>query len=354
MQANETDVREELIVPFLMELGYQRGSSNNISREFSIKYSKMQLGREKVNDPVLRGIPDYVLSVTGSGRWVLEVKRPNCSLDGQVVGQALSYAKHPEVSACYAVITNGIRLKVFAAHQVVDDDPILECAITDPQQLAMSTTGYLSPSAIRRKCKLPPVAAGDPIAEGFANYVNVRGGSALYQKSSFAVSETLPPEIAKEIATELDRRTSFLNGHRANILSGTVKRDDNSRIVAKLEFGTDRDELKKFALQKGFLDVDYVCLDNFISTDSDSPSTFDIVGGFDIEMGEVVYDVVQRQTMEMGFPQTTRYSGSASGFLSGDAFSGQFSISYEIIMTAPFGVIEYWIHSEGSFSVVFE
>lgn len=352
--ANETDVREDFVVPLLNSLGYKRGSANNIMREYSIKYSKEQLGREKSSDPLLRGVPDYVLSITGSGRWVLEVKRPNCALDEKVIGQALSYAKHPEVSASYAVVTNGIRLKIFSAHQVATDQPVLECAVVDPEQVAMSTTGYLSPQAIRRNCKLPIIAVGEPLAVGFNNFASIRRGVSLYERNTFQIAPHLPPVVTATLRPELETRMNFLNGHKGNILGGSVRRDSNARIVAKLEFGTDREELAKFAMQKGLLDVEYICLDNHISTDPASPSTFDIVGGYKTEVGEPVYDVIHRQTLEMGFPQSISYTGSAVGSLKDEAFIGTFSMRFDFELTTPLCKVPYSVLSEGSFQVFFE
>jgi hypothetical protein len=72
--ANETDVREEVATPLLSALGCSRGTRNDILREYSMAYDRKFLGRKKNNDPPLRGRADYVLSVAGAGRWVLEIK----------------------------------------------------------------------------------------------------------------------------------------------------------------------------------------------------------------------------------------------------------------------------------------
>lgn len=110
--ANETDVREEIASPFLAVLGYKRGTCNDIARELVLTYERQFLGTKKPTDPPLRGRADYVLTVIGAGRWVLETKAPNEPIDGDAIEQAMTYARHPEVSASYSVVLNGVRLTV--------------------------------------------------------------------------------------------------------------------------------------------------------------------------------------------------------------------------------------------------
>ena len=66
---NEADVREEVIAPLIKAMGYRTGTEHNVLRELSLTYSRVQLGREKANDPPLRGKADYVLEAGGRVRW---------------------------------------------------------------------------------------------------------------------------------------------------------------------------------------------------------------------------------------------------------------------------------------------
>lgn len=88
--ANETDVREEIATSLLAALGYQHGTANNIARELPLSYSHKFLERNTATDPPLRGRADYILSVIGAARWVLEVKAPNEDIDADAIDRALS------------------------------------------------------------------------------------------------------------------------------------------------------------------------------------------------------------------------------------------------------------------------
>ncbi len=130
-EANETDVREEIATPLLTALGYERGTSNDIAREPSLTYERQFLGRKKPTDPPLRGRADYVLSVMGAGRWVLEIKAPNEPIDVDAIEQAISYGRHPEVSASYAVVLDGTRLTVHHTTQRSIDPPLVDLSVVD-------------------------------------------------------------------------------------------------------------------------------------------------------------------------------------------------------------------------------
>lgn len=348
---NETDVREDLIVPFLNELGYKRGTANDVGREVSLKYEKEFLGRKKATDPTLRGRADYILSVVGAGRWVLEVKGPNDELDSEVVGQALSYAKHPEVSATFAAITNGIRLKIFSTNQTAFDEPILDCAVTTPEELAFAVTGFLSPQAIRRKCTPLKVDSGTPLAIGFPSEVAVVGGTVSYQDFSYTLGKSVPPSLRTQVGGDLERRLGFLRGYVATIASGQVYRDNNSRIIANILINLHHNELNEFSKVKGFNERDYICLDGTISNDKDQPSTFDIVGEVNVLGDEVIYDVSRASLVQAGFETNQAYSGHATGFVDEDRFVGSFDLYFLVVTKTPIGNIDYSVNCSGHFEV---
>ena len=349
--ANETDVREDLVVPFLSELGYKRGTANDIMRELFVSYPKESLGRKKPTDPTLRGRADYVLSVIGAGRWVLEVKSPSEQLDSEVIGQALSYAKHPEVSASYVVTTNGIRLKIHSASQTAMDEPLLECAVECPSSLAFAVTGLLSPKAIRRNCTPPIVGIGAPLAVGFPAEVSIVGGRITYETADFRLDQATPKPFRQMIENELESRMGLLRGYVASVSNGKVYRDQNSRIIANICISMHREEMNVFSHNKGFQERDYICLDSSISTSADVPSVFDIVGDVNIDGAEVVYDVSTSSMVEAGFETNHYYSGTAAGYIKEESFLGSFEIKYRVTVNTPMLPISYYLSTTGRFTV---
>ena len=101
---NEATVREEIISPLLRVLGYDIQSYFSIEREKPIRL----LGRNN--------FLDYNLTLWSKSFWLIEAKRPS-SIDEDFsasdIGQALSYAVHPEINAALVVLCDGRRISVF-------------------------------------------------------------------------------------------------------------------------------------------------------------------------------------------------------------------------------------------------
>jgi type I site-specific restriction endonuclease len=178
--ANETDVREEVATPLLSALGYERGMRNDILRELTLSYGRVFLGRKKNNNPPLRGRADYVLSVTGAARWVLEIKAPKEEITQETIEQAISYARHPEVSVTYAAILNGKRFVVMHNSQRSTDEPLVNIDVSSPHELAERVRGLLSPASIKRDCSPPIVDLRRPLVDGFRANANITGGVLIY------------------------------------------------------------------------------------------------------------------------------------------------------------------------------
>jgi Type I restriction enzyme R protein N terminus (HSDR_N) len=322
--ANETDVREEIATPLLAALGYQRGTANDIAREQPLSYSRKFLGRKKATDPPLRGRADYILSVIGVARWVLEVKAPNEDIDADAIDQALSYARHPEVSAFYAVVLNGRRLTVHRMSQWPTDPPLADLEVTDPQELASRLQSLLSPAAIRRDCSPPMVDLAQPLAEGLRSYAAVCGGQIQHRDFKFAINTSLPPQQLAQL-NEMGRR---LNGLIVAVTGGVVRRDENSRIRAKLAWSAPHDALVQFALDKKLMDVEFIALAEQISVDPEHPTVFDMISEVAVAPGDVMFDIVRWQTQTAGIAMHMQYQSQATGFIADGAFKGTYDARY--------------------------
>lgn len=322
--SNETDVREEIAVPLLAALGYERGTANDISREVTLIYERVSLGRKKSTDPPLRGRADYILSVAGAGRWVLETKAPQEPIDIDAIEQTITYARHPEVAAAYSVVLNGKRLIVHHTSQKSTDSPRIDLAVTTPRAMAQQLEGILSPAAIRRDCSPPLVDLGLPLADGLRSSANIRGGNIFYVDSRWSCNAQLPPNVVDQL-NEICRR---MIGFRATVTGATVARDDQSRIRAKLSWAMPHDALLKFALDKRLLDIEYVALDERISSTPDTPTVFDIIGAIKIQDGEQIFDLMRWRSEAVGLTTQLQYQGQAAGYIADRVFQGSLNVKY--------------------------
>lgn len=105
----EDSVREIVILPLLRELGYE---SDDIERSVSLAHPFLRVGSR--NRPVTL-IPDYVLKSNGTRAWVLDAKSPRESVtSSEHIGQAFSYAIHPEINANFFALCNGLQLAIYS------------------------------------------------------------------------------------------------------------------------------------------------------------------------------------------------------------------------------------------------
>lgn len=321
---NETDVREEIAAPLLTALGYKRGTSNDIARELTLTYDRQFLGRKKPTDPPLRGRADYVLTVIGAGRWILETKAPNEPIDVDAIEQAISYARHPEISASYSVILNGVRLTVHHTSQTSTEPPLVDLPVSNPESLAEQLSGLLSPVAIRRDCSPPVVDLGKPLAEGLRSRAEIRGGEIHHELFRWSSNFQLSDEQVNHL-NEMCRR---LSGFRVTVTGGTVHRDDGSRIRAKLTWSMPHDELVRFAIDKKLMDVEYLALGDQISAVRESPTVFDVIGEVEVKEGETLFNLMQWDSENAGVAMKMRYTGQATGYIADYVFQGAFTAQY--------------------------
>ncbi len=344
--ANETDIREDIAMPILTALGYARGTSNDIRREFPLKYDRQSLGRKKPTDPPLRGVADYILVVTGAGRWVLEVKAPKVEIARDEIEQAITYARHPEVGATYAVVLNGRRIVVYHYSQTSDEEPLLDFPIETTESAVNNLMGLLSPASIRRECTPNSVDTGLPLAEGLRSTATVTGGLIEYSDFEWRCNVQLPAQAA----TPIDGIGDVLRELRTEITGGRVWRDADDRIKATLAWAMPHKDLLKFALDKRLLEVEYVALSQSLSAARDHPTVFDVVGDVRIEEGERIFDISRFQSELAGATTNMTFKGQAVGYIEDFTFVGEFRAEYLCTYPAAPGV-EVVLFVDGRFDV---
>ena len=122
----EDAVREELIVPILNRLGYSATGEHRICRSKPLVHPFVYIGTKQYKVNIF---PDYILSVAGSVKWVLDAKAPSEEiLTGKHVEQAYSYAIHKDVRVSVYGLCNGHTIVVFHVSHL---EPILNVPLTE-------------------------------------------------------------------------------------------------------------------------------------------------------------------------------------------------------------------------------
>ncbi|HEY4276049.1 MAG TPA: hypothetical protein VGM68_11225 [Rhizomicrobium sp.] len=107
----EDSVREIIITPILTRLGYMPSGENRVMRSKSLVHPYIYVGTRQL--PVTL-IPDYTLIAADKPLCILDAKSPTENiLAPKNVGQAYSYAIHPEIKCSTFSLCNGKQLAVF-------------------------------------------------------------------------------------------------------------------------------------------------------------------------------------------------------------------------------------------------
>jgi hypothetical protein len=122
----EDSVREELIVPLLIALGYSASPPYRIIRSRKLEHPFVYFGTVRKGITI---IPDYLLERDGEYAWILDAKGPREDIDtGKNVEQAYSYAMHRDVRVPLYGLCNGRRLVVFHVSQA---SPVIDISLPD-------------------------------------------------------------------------------------------------------------------------------------------------------------------------------------------------------------------------------
>ena len=313
---NEAAVREELLAPFLRQLGYMHGTDNNISYETSLVYPRIFLGRKGAKDPYLRGRADYILEVKDYARWILEAKAPHEAINQDAVEQAYSYANHPEVCAVYFAISNGKRLVVYRTSQPPGTSPLLDLAFEEFSR----AHAVLSGSAIRNQFqKCGPI--GDPIAKGLGSIAKVIQGWIRYDQIN-------PPN-------------PLISETQVSIVDGSIERGEDGGLIASISvqgpFHSIQLTIEKLGLEK----LVYVSLEKHISPDRNSPTTFLYEGTTTFEQGTTLFDPNSLSSVSLPLPISITVTSVVSAYIEEKTIHA--SIENKAIIETP-------LHNEFKFS----
>lgn len=320
---NETDVREMIVRPLLVRLGYEHGTPHNIRTEQTFRYAKAFLGRKNAkNDPLLTGRADYILEVVGVGRWVVEVKAPKEDLSQDVVEQAHTYAAHPEVAALFFLVTNGRENRLYRTSSLTQ--PLLTWEWADIEEIFLALQNLVGPEAIQRKMKLLEADKGKPLAKGVSSNARIVGGYVRYEDHV----SNLPLFQADHI-----------NGVELPVTGGEAKRQDDGRIYAVVKLARSAQIVGELAQLLGRDDVfEFHTSADYISTDSAAPTIFQNIFDRTIPAG-AEFMIAGLGKMQMPFGFRCVASTEAIGFVEGEIFKGTMQLRYEFYFEAiPSGI----------------
>jgi hypothetical protein len=248
---NETDVREEVISPLLRRLGYKKGTSADIIREYTLNYPQISLGRKNPSkDPKIRGRADYICEIDQSTRWIIEAKPPQEEISPDDLYQAYTYANHPEVKAFYFCLINGYQIALDQTNQGPNAKPVLELLYEELENKFQILKNILSPDSIRRDIPIFQPDTGLPLGDGLGSVVRVMRGSIRFRKSS------RPSPVITELAW--------------TITGGRITRNSEAKIVMLLYTETPFPSINEQEQDS----IELFSTDLNLSNDSTSPTLF--------------------------------------------------------------------------------
>jgi hypothetical protein len=309
----EADVREELLAPVLTHLGYQKGTENNILRELSLMYPRTAFGIRKPTDPPLRSAPDYICEVGfPSGRkvrWVLEAKSPSEALDAKAVEQAYTYANHQEVCAVYFCLSNGREFRIYQTSSGTTSPPLFAATYSQLAENITVLENILSPSAIQRDWKDHTLDPGKPIGPGLRSVAQIVGGHIEY-------GESKPALIG-------------IRGLTVAIIKGAIARGPNGHLEGYFFTRSPYGQIQRTLEKLGLGEFPATSPDTVLSTDPQRPSTFASTQRFAYPAGEILYNFVTGQDVELPTTIVVDVTTSATGHLEGCAIRGSFVCSMQ-------------------------
>lgn len=143
-EIKEDSVRELVIAPILVRLGYLPSGSTRVTRSKSLQHPFIRVGTRK--HPVTT-IPDYTIYVDDKPLFVLDAKAPNQNvLSDDHLQQAYSYAIHPEIRCEEFGLCNGRELVIFNTQKT---EPLLHLRFEEFESNWNDIEKFLAPRFLR-------------------------------------------------------------------------------------------------------------------------------------------------------------------------------------------------------------
>jgi hypothetical protein len=304
---NETDVREEILAPFIHRLGYRTGGDNQVLREIPLRYPYNYIGKKNHSkDPILRGKPDYILEAKGKVRWVLEAKAPDQEISADILEQAWSYANHAEVRAVYFAISNGRVFQLYQTNKSPGGNPIFSINYEDFDKNFTQIENILSPLSILRDNPDIILDMGKPLAPGFRSIIKVVGGYINYESNSVGIAA--------------------INQLQTAVTEGDVQRNESGEMIAYLRVLSPIRAFQELNEKLGLSSFEMLSKSEMLSSNPESPTSFVYDYEIAFQKGEKLYNLQNWEPFFLPGPLTCRVKAEAKGIIIGTTFAGIFVV----------------------------
>jgi Type I restriction enzyme R protein N terminus (HSDR_N) len=320
---NETDVREIIVRPLLIRLGYAHGTQANIRTEVALRYERSFLGRKKATDPVLAGRADYICDATSYGRWAVEVKAPKHALTQDDVEQAHTYCAHPEIAAAYFLLTNGREFRLYATSQLTT--PILAWSYEETEQRLMTIYNIVSYAAIRRLNEVTRPDVNKPLGTGLSSKLKIVGGQIKY---------------GEHLSDHPLLKADPLKGMVGAVTGVRVERAVDGRLHATVSVLSPYQQLAELNKLAGIGDYEFFSSSEYVSVDRENPTIFQNVLEGRLEPGAKATIIASAPAIVLPIGFQFAVFTEATGYVSNDTFQGivSFEYHYQFIRGKPSGI----------------
>jgi len=326
---NETAVRESILAPLLAKLGYQYGTTNYIEYEEQLETIIYQLGRKSRKDYPI-GRPDYRCGIDGQrGSFIVEAKEGAHTIDANDIAQAHSYAAHGLVSARFFVLSNGHEFQIYDTYSGVKEAPILVVRVADFDRRFHEIDALLGPRNLRKYSHVE-YDLSQPLSPDLPSRAQLKFGWASMPTIEMYLLGRPRGEFASllQLAGIGDTFSELIEQYKKNrqpIIDGDVRRAEDGRIQALLEFDSIDKRVAGNIIKMGFKKMLFVTDDEYISNNIEKPTIFETISESNIPRGTELYSPISEKNEPAVGDIDTFINIKAAGAVHGNKFFGHYT-----------------------------